>query len=41
MGLTSEGTPVLQFLDKDGEPLWTAPGTLPTPSKSPPEVSIE
>jgi hypothetical protein len=28
MGLTAEGTPVLQFLDKNGDPLWTAPGSL-------------
>jgi hypothetical protein len=25
MGLTADGTPVLQFLDKDGEATWTAP----------------
>jgi hypothetical protein len=29
MGLTSEGTPVIQFVDADGEPTWTAPETLP------------
>jgi hypothetical protein len=28
MGLTAEGTPVLQFLNDDGDPVWTASGGL-------------
>jgi hypothetical protein len=32
MGLAGDGTPVLQFMGKDGEPMWTAPSTLVAPS---------
>jgi hypothetical protein len=28
MGLTADGTPVMQFLDAKGEPEWTAPSSF-------------
>jgi hypothetical protein len=41
MGLTSDGTPVLQFMDAKGDPLWAAPQTLPLSTKPDATVKVE
>jgi hypothetical protein len=35
MGLAADGTPVLQFVDKDGAPTWSASDTVAVPESEP------
>jgi hypothetical protein len=35
MGLTADGTPVMQFLDAKGEPEWTTPSSFSPPDETP------